>query len=160
MVVPVAVLSSLGGRVTAREGLLGGAAGGLALGFVAGMVFLAGLDFYPAIAGYEVPLLYIAGQLGMVVKMALGPLIWLAILTTAIADAHGFASRFAQAHSRRYKTIGTATVLLAVPLSALKFSFLVGLLYPLFGYVGLMLLLALLVAWPIKMLRRIFFKSV
>jgi len=160
MVVPVAVLSSLGGKVTAEEGVLGGAAGGIALGIVTAMVYSAGRSFYPQIVGYEVPLLYIAGQLGAVVKLALGPLIWMAILTTAIADAHGFASRLAGAHNRRYRIIGTALVLLAVPLSALKFSFLVGVLYPLFGYVGLILLTALLVALPIKILRRIFYKSV
>ncbi|MCL5057531.1 MAG: hypothetical protein M1130_05960 [Actinobacteria bacterium] len=201
MVVPVAVLSSLGGKVTVREGVLGGVAGGMALGFVTGMVFLAGLGFYPEIAGYQVPLLYIAGQLGgvaggmalgfvtgmvflaglgfypeiagyqvpllyiasqlgAVVKLVLGPLIWLAILTTAIADAHGFASRFAYTHTRRYKIIGSALVLLAIPLSTLKFSFLVAMLYPLFGYVGLLLLTALLLALPVKILRRIFYKSV
>lgn len=160
MVVPVAVLSSLGGKVTVREGVLGGVVGGMALGFVTGMVFLAGLGFYPEIAGYQVPLLYIAGQLGAVVKLVLGPLIWLAILTTAIADAHGFASRFAYTHTRRYKIIGSALVLLAIPLSTLKFSFLVGMLYPLFGYVGLLLLTALLLALPVKILRRIFYKSV
>lgn len=160
MVVPVAVLSSLGGRVSVREGVLGGAAGGMAIGFVTGMVFLAGLNYFPEIAGYEVPLLYIAGQLGTAVKMALGPLIWLAILTTAIADAHGFASRFDEAHSQRYKNIGAATVIMAVPISTLKFSFLVSFLYPLFGYVGLLLLLALLVALPVNIMRRIFFKSV
>jgi len=160
MVVPVAVLSSLGGKVTAREGVLGGVAGGIVLGLVTAMVYLAGRIFYPQITGYEVPLLYIAGQMGSVVKVALGPLIWLAILTTAIADAHGFASRFADARTRRYKLIGTALVLMAVPLSTLKFSYLVGMLYPLFGYVGLILLIALLAVLPVKIWRRIFYKSV
>ncbi|MFZ5645060.1 MAG: hypothetical protein ACOY46_15885 [Bacillota bacterium] len=160
MVVPVAVLSSLGRTVSYREGVTGGALGGLLLGVVTGLVFYTGLNFYPEIIKYEVPLLYIAGQLGPVVKFVLGLLIWMAILTTAIADAHGFASRFAQTNSRRYKNIGIAAVLLAVPLSSFKFSLLVRILYPLFGYVGLILLFGLMVVLPVTFIRRKFYKTV
>ncbi|MFZ5648163.1 MAG: hypothetical protein ACOY30_11155, partial [Bacillota bacterium] len=154
MVVPVAVLSSLGNSVSLRTGLAGGVMGGLALGMVVAVVTITGLSFYPAITGYEVPLLYIAGYLGKAVKTALGFLIWLAILTTAIADAHGFASRFARPDSKKYRVIGIGTVLLAFPASTLKFSDLVKILYPLFGYAGLALLFALLFIPPVLAVRR------
>ncbi|RYD02451.1 hypothetical protein N752_24280 [Desulforamulus aquiferis] len=60
MIVPVAVLSSLGRSVPPRIGILGGVIGGLGLGFTALLVTLAGLAFYPEVAGYEVPMLYMA----------------------------------------------------------------------------------------------------
>ncbi|MHB8155798.1 MAG: YkvI family membrane protein [Desulfocucumaceae bacterium] len=154
MVVPVAVLSSMGKKVSLREGVAGGVLGGIILGLAAGLVYLAGISFYPEIKGYEVPMLYVAGSLGPVVKLVLGILIWLAILTTAIADAHGFASRLADPQSNSYKIVGAVTVLLALPLSALKFSLLVGVLYPLFGYMGLILIFALLIVFPLKLIKK------
>ena len=154
MVVPVAVLSTLGRVVQPRAGVLGGMAGGAVLGAVACLVVVTGLCFYPGLKYYEVPLLYIAGSLGPAVKTVLGMLIWVAILTTAIADTHGFASRFASSRSPRYRVIGIGLVLCAMPLSSLKFSFLVKLLYPLFGYGGLILLGALVFIPPVRAIRR------
>lgn len=154
MVLIVAVLSSLGKVTPLEPGLSGGILGGVALGLVAFIMVLTSLHFYPQITGYEIPLLYIASSQASAVKTALGLLIWMAILTTAIADAHGFASRFAESNSARYKAIGLSVVLLALPLSTLKFSFLVKLLYPLFGYVGLLLLFALLFIPPARYLKR------
>lgn len=93
MVVPVAVLISLGRTVEVVPVVLGGVIGGLGLGATAGLMTLAGMVFYPQITSYQVPLLCIAGYLGEGLRHGLGGLIWLAILTTAIANAHGFASR-------------------------------------------------------------------
>lgn len=158
MVVSVAVLSSLGRTVSMRSGITGGMLGGIALGALAGLIAAAGLCFYPEICAYEIPMLFIASSLGGVVKAVLGVVIWMAVLTTAIADAHGVASRFACGNSRKYKIIGTGVVLLALPLSAIKFSLLVKYLYPLFGYVGLLLLAALIFIPPVRLIRRkIFF---
>lgn len=156
MVVPVAVLSSMGNSVPLKAGLAGGVLGGLALGMVVAVVVITGLSFYPGITLYEIPLLHIAGFLGKAVKTSLGFLIWLAILTTAIADAHGFASRFAQPDTKKYRIIGIGAVLLALPASSLKFSELVKVLYPLFGYAGLVLLFALLFIPPAMIIRRRF----
>lgn len=160
MVVPAAVLSSLGRSVSVRAGVIGGMLGGAVLGGLAFLMVYTGLSFYPHIAGYEVPLLYIAGSLGSAARTVLGALIWVAILTTAIADTHGFASRLSGSHSLRYKVAGVGVVLLCLPLSSLKFSLLVKVLYPLFGYAGLILLAALLFIPPVKFFRRKFFRSV
>lgn len=158
IIVPVAVLSSLGKTVPARVGIAGGALGGLVLGVTAGLITLAGLAFYPEIGSYEIPLLFIARHLGFALQSLLGLLIWVAILTTAIADAHGLASRLAPEGGRRYKLIGVAATLAAVPFAGLDFSRLVKVLYPLFGYAGLVLLFALLAVpgkWFIRCLQKI-----
>lgn len=146
MIVPVAVLTSLGRSVTTGVGVWGGMLGGLGMGLAAGLITLVGLAFYPMIMMYEIPLLYIAGHLNEGLRIVLSVLIWLAILTTAIANAHGFASRLDPAQGRYYKLAGLGITGLALTLSGMDFSLLVRTLYPMFGYAGLILLVALLLA--------------
>jgi len=144
IVVPVAVLSTLGRTVPLKLGVAGGILGGLLLGLTVFIVTAAGLPYMPKLASHQIPLLYLAGNLGDGLRWALGILIWLAILTTAIADAHGFASRLAPGGGFRYRAWGIGACLLVLPLSEFSFSGLVRLLYPLFGYAGMVLLLSLL----------------
>jgi uncharacterized membrane protein YkvI len=160
MIVPVAVLSSLGKSVRLAEGILGGVLGGIAIGLIIILVTASGLAFYPAIAEYEIPLLYMASFLPGIFKSMLGVMIWIAILTTAVADVHGFASRLSIPGSKNYKLIGIVLVFCTLPLASLKFSLLVKILYPLFGYCGLILLAGLLfvpaaavISGKIKLLR-------
>ncbi|OAT79472.1 YkvI family membrane protein [Desulfotomaculum copahuensis] len=153
MIVPVAMLSSLGAHVPGRAGALGGLAGGLLLGLLGLLITLTGLAFYPAITGCQVPLLFVAGQLGSLWQHGLGLLIWLAILTTAIANVHGFASRLAPRGGWPYRVLGLLTIAAVYPLARLNFAGLVQILYPVFGYAGLVLMLALLLA-PVRELRR------
>lgn len=154
MIVPLAVLSSLGKNVTLVQGIAGGLVGGVVIGLVIILVTAAGLSFYPAIAEYEIPLLFMASFLPASFKSALGLLIWIAILTTAVADVHGFASRLSPPGSKNYKIFGIGVVLCMLPLSRLKFSVLVNMLYPLFGYCGLLLLAGLLFAPVASAIRR------
>ncbi|HOV80140.1 MAG TPA: hypothetical protein PK728_08525 [Bacillota bacterium] len=154
MVVPVAVLASLGKSVSLRTGVAGGALGGLLLGLAVYLVAAAGLAYLPEAAYCQIPLLYLAGHVGPGFRPALGFLIWLAILTTAIASAHGIASRLAPEGGRRYRLFGTGSCLLAFPLSGVGFAGLVRLLYPVFGYAGLVLIISLLLV-PVSKLFRI-----
>ncbi|AQS57745.1 hypothetical protein [Desulforamulus ferrireducens] len=153
MVVPLAVLASMGRYITKRSAISAGVCGGLALGGAVAMVTLAGLAFYPSVANYEVPMLYMASQVSVYLRPVFALLIWLAILTTAVANAHGFASRLAPSGSKGYRLYGSAVCLLVLPLTLLDFSALVKILYPAFGYAGLVLFTALLVV-PLLRLRR------
>lgn len=154
MLVPVAVLSSLGRVVPPKIGVAGGVLGGLLLGTAVYLVTLAGMHHFAEASNYQIPLLYLAGRLGPNFRLAIGLLIWLAILTTAIAQAHGFASRLSGGSLKHYRICGIGACLLAWPLSGFSFAALVRFLYPLFGYAGLVLLAALLVAPFTKFLRR------
>ncbi len=149
MVVPVAVLSSMGRSVPLKLGVAGGVLGGLLLGLAVLLVTLAGMAYLPEAATYQIPLMYLAGSLGEVFRWGLGLLIWLAILTTAIANAHGFASRLAPEGGKSYRIFGVGACLLALPLSCCSFTVLVRFLYPLFGYAGMLLLITLLLK-PLK----------
>lgn len=143
LVVPVSVLTSMGREVERLSAVLGGICGGLVLGLIILLVTITGLLYYPDIAAYQIPLLYIAGQTGRLWTNVLGVLIWLAIFTTAIADAHGFAARLGAPGTARYRLAGLLLLLAALPLAGLPFAQLVKYLYPLFGYLGLFLLAGL-----------------
>ena len=144
MIVALAVMSSLGKKINAKIGLTAGITGGLLLGITAGLITLAGLSYYPEINEHEIPLLYIANQLGGYFHYSFGILIWLAITTTAISSAHGFASRLAEQNSIKYKIVGVGVCLAVLPLTHIKFAKLVQIIYPFFGYAGLVILLSLL----------------
>ena len=154
MVVPLAVLASMGRYITKRTAIYAGIFGGLALGGAVALVTLAGLAFYPMVANYEVPMLYLASQVSVYLRPVFALLIWLAILTTAVANAHGFASRLAPMGGRKYRIYGSAVCLFVLPLTVMNFSSLVKILYPIFGYAGLVLLTALLVVPLVKFRRR------
>jgi len=145
-VTPLAVLSSLGAHIPRRTAMLGGLVGGMLLGAAVFLVAVTGLLFYPEIGGCQVPMLYIAGNLGGFWRSGLGVLIWVAVVTTAIADTFGFVSRVATRGGRMYRWAGPATILLALPLAQLDFAGLIRMLYPLFGYAGLLLMLTLLMS--------------
>lgn len=146
MIVSVAVLASLGSTVSRGQGLAGGITGGVCLGLVAGIITAAGLQCLPSIADYQVPLLYMAERIGFIWKKLLTCLIWLAILTTAIANAHGFSSRLAPSHTKKYKVTGVAVTFCTVPMAGIDFTQLVKTVYPLFGYAGLVLVVALILS--------------
>lgn len=152
MIVPLAFLSSLGRHIPLKIGVAGGVAGGGLLGFAVFLVALAGLLYLPEAANYEVPLLFLANQLGEIFHRLLGVLVWLAIVTTAIANTHGLASRFAPQGGMAYKLFGISVCLLALPVASIGFSDLVRYLYPLFGCAGFILLSSLLIIPPLKAL--------
>lgn len=155
MVVPVAVLSSLGKIVPCKIGVAGGVLGGLLLGMAVYLVTLAGLKYAPEVSNYQIPMLYLAGQLGKDYRLVLGLLIWLAILTTAIAQAHGFASRLAKGALNSYRFYGVGACFLALTISGFSFTSLVRVLYPIFGCAGLVLMFFLLVTPFTKLIRNL-----
>jgi len=153
IVVPMSALSSLGLVIPRRMGIAGGITGGLLIGLTVSLVALALGQHLPDLYGYQIPMLYLAGRLGPCYRLLLSLLIWLAILTTAIAQAHGFASRLAAGSAAKYRVYGLGACLFALPLSIVGFSNMVRFLYPLFGCAGLILLLALIAAPFAKKLR-------
>lgn len=152
MLVPIAVFSSLGKTIPLRIGVAGGVVGGLLLGVAVSLVTIAGLLYLPEIISYQIPLLYLASYLGSGFHCVSGLLIWLAILTTAIANAHGIASRLAPLGGLNYRLFGIGACFFATPLTIFDFKDLVRILYPLFGYIGLILLLCLLTIPVFKLL--------
>lgn len=115
----------------------GGIMGGLGLGLLAMFLLIPTLILYTDIHGIEIPMMAIATKVGSPIKVGYGILLWLAMLTTAIAD--GFV--LIQSIEKRMPTYHVLNCLIfcmaAIPLANLGFKNLVNTLYPAFGYIGI-----------------------
>lgn len=129
---------------TRKDSMVGAAWGGVVLGVLIILNYFALTKFLPIILHYEVPMLYIAGHISSVTKIVYTAVLWVGILTTAIANAYGFAQRFASFAGISYGLCLFLCLTLALPVSLQSFSVLVGKVYPLFGILGVIILGTLL----------------
>jgi uncharacterized membrane protein YkvI len=127
-----------------RDGVIGAAWGGIILGLLVSLSYFALLHFIPAVFHYQVPMLYVAGNLSAGAKYIYTAVLSIGILTTAIANAYGVSQRLASFSKLNYRLCLFAVTTLALPLALQSFSVLVGRIYPLFGLLGLLLIAALL----------------
>lgn len=129
---------------TQRTGRVGGILGGLLLCFVALVMNTAIYFFYPGPAESELPVLGILGRYNSLAAGMYAVLLWMAMLVSAVTSGFCFVDRVASKvpFDRRLLTVLLCAA--AVPLSTLGFSRLISLIYPVFGYVGLFLVLVIL----------------
>ncbi|MGE5391788.1 MAG: hypothetical protein ACM3PE_12070 [Deltaproteobacteria bacterium] len=132
--------------VTGRSaGIRGAMGGGIILGLLVVLNYLALAKFLPAVFHYQVPMLYVAGNISITAKHIYTLVLWMGILTTAIANAYGFAQRFSDLTGLAYGPCLALCMTLALPVSSQSFSGLVGRIYPLFGILGVVIIVALIV---------------
>lgn len=147
LVLSISVLGPLGAEVGDRRTVvLGGLAGGLALGLLAAGIKLAVSAHLPEIGGFEVPMLFLARLHLPPVQWFYTLILWAEIYTTALACAYGFAGRASELAGGRYREVVVGMTCLALVGSGLGFSNLLSFLYPLFGFTTLVVLLGLTVA--------------
>ncbi|MEN6391493.1 MAG: hypothetical protein ABFD04_13860 [Syntrophomonas sp.] len=117
--------------------------GGVILGMLVLLTYLALRKHLPVVLHYEVPMLYVAGQVSITAKHVYTLVLWMGIITTAIANTYGFAQRFTAFTGLNYRFCLILSMTMALPLSMKSFSQLVGYIYPLFGLLGVLILGAL-----------------
>ncbi|MGI5879976.1 MAG: hypothetical protein ACOX6L_05185 [Syntrophomonadaceae bacterium] len=127
-----------------RDGIIGAIWGGMILGVLVILNYMALTRFMPTVIHYQVPMLYISGQISPLAKSVYTLVLWIGIITTAIANAYGFTQRIAHFIKIRYQLCLILCMTLALPLAMLSFSQLVGTVYPLFGLLGIILMISLL----------------
>ncbi|MGS0765955.1 YkvI family membrane protein [Syntrophomonas curvata] len=132
---------TVGGR---GDGIAGAAWGGLVLGALVLVNYIALSRFLPVVMHYEVPMLYVAGKISLPAKHVYTMVLWVGILTTALANAYGFAQRFAGFTGLSYRICLVLCMTLALPVSMRSFSSLVGKIYPLFGILGILIITTLM----------------
>ena len=69
------------------------------------------------------------------------------VYSTAVGMFFAFSARFAKPESARFKGFSAISVCIGLALSLGGFSKLVGTVYPLLGYVGFALILAIVFSW-------------
>ncbi len=140
------VFASLGKEVQRPEGRLGALLGGMALGLFALVIALTLLKF-PEVRGFEIPMVAVAGSLGSWPGFCYVTVLWLAMLTAAIGNGFSLITHMEKKFKFHYKKAAAFLLLLVVPLSGVKFSLIVKMIYPLFGYLGLVFIPVLCWSW-------------
>ncbi|HVJ49121.1 hypothetical protein [Desulfitobacterium sp.] len=140
------VFASLGKEVQKPGARLGALLGGGALGLFAGVIGAALLRF-PEVKALEIPMVAVAGKLGRWPAFLYVFVLWLAMITAAIGNAFSLVTRIVAAGKINYRLTSLGLLLLAFPLAGVRFSIIVKFVYPLFGYIGLLLLPLLFIRW-------------
>lgn len=146
MTLALTLLAPMGGSIKDRRTLVwGGCLGGAGLGFMALLLVVVTLAHYPAATLEEIPMLFITKSQGMYTTAPYIIVLWAEMLTTAIASLYGFAQVVQYWTGIRFPVIVLGSILVAIIGSQWGFSHLVGILYPLFGYLSLLFITALAV---------------
>ncbi|HUS89384.1 MAG TPA: hypothetical protein VMW91_08475 [Desulfosporosinus sp.] len=140
------VFASLGRDVQRPGACLGAVLGGLALGVFAFVIGAALLQF-PDSLGLEIPMVAVAGKLGDWPAFFYVVVLWLAMITAAIGNGFSLVSRVVDTGKLSYRNATLLLLLLLLPVAGVKFSKIVQLVYPLFGYLGLVFLPTIIYFW-------------
>ena len=108
------------------------------------IIFLLMNTFINEIHGIEIPLVYIASSLGKIFKYIYGIVILIAIFTTAIGSGYGFLNNITR-NRKSYIICTGAMCLASILIGQIGFSNLINLLYPIFGYLGIIQIIFLII---------------
>ncbi len=129
---------------TRRTGRLGGILGGIALGISALLISLALFFFHPEKTGADFPLLEVIRPYSAALSAVYTGILFLAMLLSAITAGFCVTEKVSRRLHIRSRLAAPVICALAVPLSAIGFSKLIGTVYPIFGCIGLFMLIVIL----------------
>ena len=142
----IVVFSSLLSIIDSKKSaILGGIVGGLILYILAISILNPILIHYNNVEHLNIPMLQISSLVGDGYRRLYALILWIAMFTTALANGFGFVSKFPS------KNKFGATVILcitAIPLAKVGFANLVGVMYPIFGVMGVVIMILVLVKLP------------
>lgn len=129
---------------TRRTAAMGGILGGVLLSLTALVINAALFIFYPSVVEKELPVLAILKSFNASAGNFYAVILWLAMLTSAVTSGYCFADRAGNALKLNKKLLTLILCACAAPLSTLGFSRLIAAIYPIFGYLGLFMILVIL----------------
>jgi uncharacterized membrane protein YkvI len=130
---------------TRRTARVGGILGGALLSMAALVINAAIFLFYPAAFEKELPILAILRGFSSSAGNLYAAILWLAMLVSAVTSGFCFTDRVGTALKLDRRFMAVILCAAAVPLSTLGFSKLIAAIYPVFGYLGLFIILVLMV---------------
>ncbi|SFV00973.1 YkvI family membrane protein [Alicyclobacillus macrosporangiidus] len=147
------VLLPLGADVrdlrTLRFGALIGALG--LAGMLAAVTFTLH-TYFPRALEYDVPMAYVAEQLGALLRWGYVFVLWAEVYSTLVGDLYALTAQLGTSSPRRNAAVTAAVLMLAYLVSQVGFSAVVQYAYTAFGWISAGLLLVLL--WPREKLPR------
>ncbi|NLY47057.1 MAG: hypothetical protein GX053_13865 [Tissierella sp.] len=128
-----------------KTALLGGAVGGIFLYILAISILNPMLIFYNEVHHLDIPMLQISSLVGEGYRKVYAVILWISIFTTALANGFGFVNRFSDKNKMK------AIILLclsSIPLAKIGFANLVSIIYPIFGFIGVIIMIFVLIKLP------------
>lgn len=130
-------------RVAGRGGLLGGL-------IYSGLLLISAVTLFltvETVGADDMPMLTIINQLNPVLGQVMAVVVYGMIFNTALGMFYALGRRLTARQPERFRPIYIVTVLVGFVLSFVGFRELVGYVYPILGYMGLLLIAVMLVAW-------------
>ncbi|MBV7491345.1 MULTISPECIES: hypothetical protein [unclassified Pseudomonas] len=148
IVAGVPFLAIMGGAAKSeKQAIWGGIFGGALLGLLMLVMSLGLLSRLDSVADLPMPMLSIATEVSPVLGLLMAVIIFLMIVNTAVGTLYSFSARLLPAGTRKFRVGSAAAGALAFVGSLVGFVNLVGQVYPLFGYLGFLLIGAVVVGW-------------
>lgn len=143
-----AMLVVVGGTVTDRSvAKRGGALGGLLLGLLIFLINMALFAKMDVVMGVEMPTLMLAQQIHPIMGIIMSLILLAMIYSTAIGTLYILAVRIVRPERFLFKLIVILLCVVAFAISLIGFTTLISTLYAVMGYLGILLVLAIIWSW-------------
>ncbi|MCM3399304.1 MULTISPECIES: YkvI family membrane protein [Oceanobacillus] len=143
-----AMLAVIGGTIKDRKTAgWGGILGGIGLGL---LLFLINLSLFMNIGSIQeadMPTLVLATEVSPIVGILMAIALLGMIFNTAVGMLYAFTARLVPQNTRTFKGAVVIIGLLAFGASFIGFTTLVGTVYPITGYLGFVLIIAVIISW-------------
>ena len=129
-----------------KTAAMGGFLGGLGIGVLITLSHFAILAKIELVVGYDMPMLKIVSDISPILGIIYSVILFGMVFNTAVSMFYSFGARFAKTGTKKFNIITIGSILVGFVLSFVGFTGLVSIFYPLFGYMGLLLCVVLIVA--------------
>ena len=148
VIMAIAILSVVGGSVkNSKIAARGGLFGGIGLGLLLLILNLGLISKMDQVGDVDMPTLLMAGDIAPWLPFVMGIIIFGMVFSTAASGLYAFATRVVNPTKSNFKPLVIVFSIVAYILSFVGFTTLVGTAYPLFGYLGLLLIVIVFVQW-------------
>ncbi|WP_087973302.1 YkvI family membrane protein [Oceanobacillus rekensis] len=136
----------MGGAETNRKtAALGGLFGGLGIGLLIILSNLAIFSQIENVGSLDMPMLGIVNNISPILGIIMSLVIFGMIFNTAISMFYSFVARFTEVGTTKFKLFFIGTIIIAYGASFVGFTNLVAELYPIIGYLGLVIIAVLII---------------
>lgn len=141
-----------GTEKNSKTAATGGFLGGLGIGVLILLAHLAIFSQIDYVAAYEMPLLKIVDDISPLLAMIMSVVLFGMIFNTGVSMFYAFIARFFVMKTRQARMATVITLAIGFMASFMGFTEIISFFYPMIGYMGLFLIVALLYA-PIRLRR-------
>lgn len=135
-----------GNETNERSASIGGLVGGIGVGVLVIINHLAIYANIDVLAGLEMPSLGLANNISPILGILYSLVLFMMIFSSAVSMFFSFGTRFFEPKTKKFNIFVIIAVLLGFFTSFFGFTELVSFFYPLFGYLGMILIVMLIIA--------------